>query len=485
MSAARVEIRRGAYADSVTLMQLTREISAVEGVTATQVAMATELNLQLLLELGFAAPHGVSPNDLFIAIRANDDEALEHALTLTRSGLDVPRPSRASAANGVAQPRTVGVAARQAQAHLAVISVPGPHAFTEAMDALDANCDVLLFSDNVSVEQEIVLKDSAARRGRLVMGPDCGTAVVDGIALGFAHRVARGPVGIVAASGTGAQQVLCLLDAASVGVADVLGVGGRDLSAAVAGRSTIEALRRLDADPVTELIIVISKPPAAVTADRVRSLVRTLRTPVRFALLGPGQPDLTEATVRTLRALRRDVPVWRSWRRSARQVNGTLCGLFYGGTLCDEAMLIASAVLGPIRSNVPLHPDWVIGRELRASGHVMIDFGEDTLTRGRAHPMIDPTLRVRYLRDALADAATGVVLLDVLLGYGSPADPVAQLLPMISGARVPIVVTLIGARDDPQGLVSIAERLHAAGASVFTSNAEATRFAVSLVRDDT
>ncbi|HEX8092924.1 FdrA family protein, partial [Jatrophihabitans sp.] len=370
-------------------------------------------------------------------------------------------------------------------AGLALISVPGQHAFPEAMDALDAGWDVLVFSDNVSVDDEIRLKDAAADRGLLVMGPDCGTAVVGGLGLGFSHTLDHGPVGLVAASGTGAQQLLCLLDAAGVGVSAALGVGGRDLSEAVAGRSTLAALRILDADPGTELILVVSKPPAAPVAERVREVAAELGTPVRFAMLGPGQPDLTQAAEAVLTELAVPVPDWPSWTAAgpgaAESRPGALRGLFCGGTLCDEAMLIASAELGEVRSNIALRPDWALDAGLRWPGHLMIDFGDDALTQGRAHPMIDPSLRNRHLAELLADPDTAVVLLDVLLGHGSHPDPVGELLPVLTGSTVPVVVSLIGARRDPQQLEASAQRLHAAGASVFSSNAAATRHALSLL----
>ncbi|MDQ1745700.1 MAG: FdrA protein, partial [Pseudonocardiales bacterium] len=379
---------------------------------------------------------------------------------------------------------TVGSAAAASSAGLALISVPGQHAFTEAMDALDAGCDVLIFSDNVGVADEIALKDAAADRGLLVMGPDCGTAVVGGLGLGFSHTLDRGPVGLVAASGTGAQQLLCLLDAAGVGVSAVLGVGGRDLSEQVAGRSTLAALRALDADPGTELILVVSKPPAASVAERIREVAASLATPVRFALLGPDQPDLTRAAEATLAELGVPVPDWPCWIADpVRPRPGSLRGLFCGGTLCDEAMLIASAALGEVRSNIPLRPDWALDATLHWPGHLMIDFGDDALTRGRAHPMIDPSLRNRRLAELAADPDTAVLLLDVVLGHGSHPDPVAELLPLLGDSPVPVVVSLIGARRDPQQPEPSAHRLHAAGASVFTSNAAATRHALTLIGD--
>ncbi|HEU5269797.1 MAG TPA: hypothetical protein VFU36_07725 [Jatrophihabitans sp.] len=478
----RVEVRRGQYADSVALMLLSRTVSALPGVRAALVAMATELNLDVLAGMGFPRPAVDSANDLLLAIRASDETALAAAFEQAERLLAAPAGA-APAPAGQLPPRTVGAAANQAGPGLAVISVPGQHAFVEAMDALEAGCDVLLFSDNVPVSQEIALKDAAAERGLLVMGPDCGTAVVGGIGLGFSHTLSPGPVGVIAASGTGAQQVLCLLDAAGVGITAALGVGGRDLSDQVAGRSTRAALALLDADPATELILLVSKPPAERVAATLRDELAARATPAELALLGPDSPDLTAAVERALAALGVAVPSWPAWPQPIGQhTGGALRGLFCGGTLCDEAMLLAAAELGEVRSNVPLRPDRALPDPLAvAAGHWMVDFGDDELTRGRAHPMIDPTLRDEQLRRTLADPGTGVVLLDVVLGHGAHPDPAAGLVPILQSARVPVVVSLIGARQDPQDLHATAGRLHAAGASVFLSNAAATRHALALL----
>jgi FdrA protein len=485
VSVERVTVRRGLYQDSVALMQLSRDVGASTGVTAALVAMATDLNLDVLTAMGFQLPDDLdSANELVIAIRADSAAAADLGLARADELLAAPRRTPAAGVGSGTQPRTIGSLVRTIGSGLALISVPGQHAFTEAMDALESDCDVLIFSDNVSVQQEIDLKEVAAERGRLVMGPDCGTAVVGGIGLGFAHTLDAGPVGLVAASGTGAQQVLCLLDAAGVGITAALGVGGRDLSEAVAGRSSIAAIRMLDDDPATELILVVSKPPSDAIGRQLRELAGQLMTPVQFALLGPGEPDLTAATEQALARLGRGVPSWPSWIADGRpaRAGGALRGLFCGGTLCDEAMLIASAELGAVYSNTPLRSDWTLDESLRADGHYMVDFGDDALTRGRPHPMIDPSLRTRYLQAALDDARSAVILLDVVLGHGSHQDPVAELLPLVENSAVPLVISVIGARRDPQSLNESAGRLHRAGASVFTSNAAAARHALALIR---
>jgi len=486
MSAEHVAARAGAYADSVTLMQVSSAARSSEGVEAALVAMATELNLGLLPSMGFRPPAGAGPNDLLIAIRARDGAALATALAVVEAAL-AARPAGTDGTGQVTvRPRTTFGATRQCGPGLALVSVPGRFAFAEAMDALQAGCDVMIFSDNVPAEQEIALKDLAAERGLLVMGPDCGTAIVGGIGLGFSHSLPAGPIGLVAASGTGAQQVLCLLAHAGAGVSAALGVGGRDLSAAIGGRSARAALAALADDPATELIVVLSKPPDPQVAAALRDYAAGLATPVQFAFTGRGQPDLTAATERALRAAGLPVPAWPRWtpehRRPVRP--GMLRGLFAGGTLCDEAMVIASERLGPVRSNIPLRPEWALPPWPVArlpAGHTMIDFGDDELTAGRPHPMIDQTLRLERLAAAAADPQVAVIQLDVVLGHGAHPDPAAGLAPVIAAAPQPVVVALIGAPSDPQGVGRQAETLRAAGADVFASNAAATRFACATV----
>ncbi len=485
-----VEVRPGAYADSVTLLQVSKDVAATPGVVTAQVAMATPLNLEVLASMGFEVP-ATTANDMVVAVMLGPDGDLSAALAAVESAL--ARASRRSAGSGAqeAPPRTTAAALRASGADLALVSVPGEHAAVEAMDALDADRDVMIFSDNVPLDQEVALKQVAAARGRLVMGPDCGTAVVGGLGLGFANRTRPGPVGIVAASGTGCQQLLCLLDAAGVGVAAALGVGGRDLGPVVRGASTREALRRLDADPAVELVVVVSKPPAEDVAAELTRYAEELATPVQFALLGPGRPDLTAAAESVLDALGRPRPPWPTWGSQASpRVSGRyLRGLFVGGTLCDEAMLLAGAELGPVRSNIPLSPDLALDASLTAPAHTMVDFGDDALTAGRAHPMIDPTLRLEHLARVAADDSTAVVLLDVVLGDGAEADPAAQLAPALQAARataradgreLPFVVACVGTDSDPQQLGRQADALAAAGAEVFLSNAQAARRAIAL-----
>jgi FdrA protein len=456
--------------------------------------MATELNADVIRGMGFELPAEAAPNDLVVAIRAESPEGIEAgqaALAAALAGLQAAGAGTGGGFGEAPAPRTLGRAVRAGGANLALVSVPGEYATVEALDAIGSGASVMLFSDNVSVEDEVRLKDAAAANDVLLMGPDCGTAVVGGVALGFANAARSGSVGIVAASGTGAQQVMCLLDAAGVGVSHCLGVGGRDLSAAVGGRSTRQALAALAADDATRSVIVVSKPPADEVLAELESYAAGLAVPVAWATLGAGRPHLTAAVEAALAGQGQAVPTWPSWpTEQAAATGGSLRGLFCGGTLADEAMLIAAEALGGIRSNIPLSPDLALGPGLRDDGHVVIDFGDDQLTRGRPHPMIDPSLRLERIAAEAADPTCGVLLLDLVLGYGSHPDPAGELAEAITAAKdrarrdgreLPVVVSLTGVESDPQGLTRCAEALRAAGASVFLSNAQATECVLSLL----
>jgi FdrA protein len=488
-----LDVRRGVYADSVSLMQVSRSVADTPGVDKALVAMATELNLDLLTGMGFDTPDA-GPNDLLVAIRADDDDALRAALAALDTALAASQGGGDASFGDGPPPRTVRDAAAALSdvggGDLVLVSTPGEHAYLEALDALRAGAHVMLFSDNVPLDAEVALKNEADERGLLVMGPDAGTAIVSGVGLGFANVVEPGPVGVVAASGTGAQQLSCLLEEAGVGVSHVLGVGGRDLTAEVGGRATLTALRALDEDPNTDLIVVLSKPPSEAVASVVRDAAAACSTPVVLGLLGPGERDLTAITEAALDELGASVPVWPTWGEPQPSVSGRLVGLFAGGTLCAEALLVAEDALGQVSSNISKDPARNLGAEVTADGHVLVDLGEDEHTRGRPHPMIDQQLRLERIAAETDRADTGVLLLDVVLGHGAHADPASELAPAIADARrhaadagrdLAVVVSLCGTTSDPQGRDAQAATLAEAGAHVLSSNAEAARTAVALL----
>jgi FdrA protein len=423
----KLEVRPRAYHDSIVLMLASRRMLETPGVEAAMVAMATDLNLEMMRDAGLWSEElaKASPNDLVLAARGDDPGA---AIRAAEQALAERRSAPAAAAE--APPRSLRTAARLLpEANLAMISVPGEHAPWVAWDALQQGLHVFCFSDNVSVGDEVRLKDEALSRGLLFMGPDCGTAILDGVGLGFSNVVPRGPVGIVGASGTGIQQLSCLLAHQGVGISQAIGVGGRDLSAEVGGRMTRDALRRLDDDPETEVIVVVSKPAQAE--------LRT-RKPLHMAILGKDV-DLTAVALEVGGGHLPPDPEPPAW-------SGPVAGIFSGGTLRDEAALIWAG-------------------ESRFSA---VDYGADEFTRGRPHPMIDNTLRLEAIR-----RAEGLVYLDVVLGRGAHPDPAAELAPALAGR--PAVVVLVGTEADPQGLGRQRAALEAAGAAVYLSNSRAAR----------
>ena len=490
----RVVVRRGAYHDSVTLMQVSRQAEQLPGVVAAAAVSATPVNLDLLARQGFDLDAGgLGPGDLVVAVRADDQAAAERAveqverlLAAPAGGGEVGGPAAAAA-----PPRSLrAAAARDPDLNLAFLSVPGRHLAYEAAQALQAGLHVFCFSDGLTLPEEAACKRQAVQRGLLFLGPDCGTAILDGVGYGFANAVEPGPVGVVGASGTGIQEVTCLLDAAGVGISQAVGVGGRDLSATVGGTMTVRALELLAADERTETLVVVSKPPDPRVAATVAEAAARTGKPAVLALLGLREPPALPAGV-VFAASLEDAAAWAAARHGATPAAETLMapaprpgairGLFCGGTLCTEAMLVVAAAAGRVASNVPLRPEWRLADPWSSDGHTFVDCGDDRFTEGRAHPMIDPALRDERLAREAADPATGVVVLDVVLGRGAHPDPAAGLAPLVERARgrVGVVVALCGARGDPQGLERQAAALRQAGAVVVRGAAAAARLAVA------
>jgi FdrA protein len=494
----RLNIRPDTYYDSVTLMLASRDAEGVEGVTFAAAVTATPVNLALLEAQGFTfADADPGPNDLVVAVRADDDDAADAAEQtiadrLTGSVDIAARPP------GDIPPRSFRSARRRnPDINLAFVSVPGRFATAEVAQALESGLDVFCFSDGLSLEDEATLKKVAIEKDLLLMGADCGTAIIDGVALGFANGVERGPIGIVGASGTGIQEVTCLLASAGVGVSHAIGVGGRDMSSVIGGAMTMRGIELLDADESTSIIVVISKPPDATVAGRVVGAAGRAIKPVVVGFLGgggkhdgaPANVDLVgslEATAHEAARLA-GAEIATAAELPQHHTPGFVRGLFCGGSLCYEAMVVLAATGRQVASNVPIREEWRITDVATSEGHTFIDFGEDELTAGRAHPMIDPTLRNERLERESRDPQVGVIVLDVILGFGAHPDPAGDLAPIISAALagrpddLTIAVALCGAEGDPQGVDDQARRLAESGAFVTRNSAQAARSAIAAV----
>jgi FdrA protein len=460
------------YADSVRLMGVAARLRERDGIARAEVFMGTPANLAALAELGGEAD--ARPSDLVIALEGADvDAAFDEAERLLAAAAD-----HGDSADVADPPRSLGSAlGRVIGANIALISVPGEYATLEAHRALSCGLHVLLFSDHVPVADEVALKHRAVELGLLVMGPECGTAMLGGVGLGFANEVPRGPVGIVAAAGTGAQEAACLVAAHGSGVSHIVGVGGRDLSSDVGGLMFRSAMALLADDPGTETLLLVSKPPDRETVQTLATELPTDRRVVA-AFIGLEDPDLPLEAHGTLEAaaaaatgaapegvdeLQAQVDAARD-----RSAGRRLLGLFTGGTLAHEAATILRPVLGPI------------GGEPDDQGHAIVDLGDDRYTQGRPHPMVDPTLRRELLAAAADDGRTGCVLLDVVCGHAAHPDPAGAIAEQVAAAArraVVVVARVCGTAADPQDAGRQAATLRAAGALVAPSNAAAARLA--------
>jgi FdrA protein len=479
-----VRIVRNRYADSVRLMAIAKDLRSRPQVAACEVAMGTAANLAALRALG-ARADDATPADVVLAVDAADDAA---ATVLDEA--EAALAAAVSAPGGGAErppPRTIAdAAARLDGANVALISVPGEYAALEAHHALACGMHVFLFSDHVAEADEIALKRAAGERGLLVMGPGCGTAMLGGVGLGFANVVRRGPVGIVAAAGTGAQEAACLLDAAGVGVSHIIGVGGRDLSAAIGGAAFRQGMRLLAADDETETLLLVSKPPApAVVAGLAEAVPAGKRVVAAFVGWGGGpapfavHPTLEQGALGAAGAGAPDVAGLREVvDAGAAEARGRrVLGLYSGGSLAHEAVTVLEPVLGPIAGNVGHGGE---GRD----GHVVLDLGEEEYTQGRPHPMVDLTVRRAKLAEAAADERVGCVLLDVVLGHGAHPDPASELAEPVAalvGRRALVLARVCGTPADPQDSDRQAQTMRAAGAVVAPSNAALARLAARAV----
>lgn len=524
-------IKPSEYHDSITLMQAAAAVLDMPGVQDAAVVMGTPANHEILAAAGLLTQEASAsrPDDLIIIVEAENLTAAEAALV--RAEAILARRVEHVAEGGQARPKSLSTAIAAAPgANLAIISVGGRYAAQEARTALRSGLHVLLFSDNVPLDEEIALKQLAVERGLLCMGPDAGTAIISGAALGFANQVPRGGVGLVSAAGTGLQGVTCGIARCGAGVSQAIGTGGRDLSEAVGGAMMLQGLRALYEDPDTRVIVLISKPPAANVAEKILEAVRnqssqgdvaTAATPrpptpvkptiVCFLGADPGPIEQAGAIPATnltqAAAIAAALAVDGNWcdalvkleeasvdlialaaAEQAKLSPGqrALRGLFAGGTFCYEAQLILKNLPEPVHSNAPLLKANKLPDSNLSVGHTCVDLGEDEFTQGRLHPMIDPNLRNRRIVQEARDPHTAVILLDVVLGYGAHPDPAgatvdaireAQHVAADAGRHIVFIAAVCGTEADPQVLSRQEAMLRAAGVIVLSDNASAARLA--------
>lgn len=516
----RVMVRKDSYFDSVFLMLISTDVKKLPGIAEAVVAMGTEMNRDLIAGMGLSTDEiaAATANDLIIAVDAEDEAAAERAQTTVDELL---RKKSSTDEGSTYKPATLAAAVRSVpEANLAIISLPGEFAAREARKALEAGVHVMMFSDNVPVAQEVALKKLAVEKGLLMMGPDCGTAIINGQPICFANVVPRGPIGIVAASGTGLQEVSCAIAGAGGGVSQALGTGGRDIKEeAVGGMMMRQCIAALGDDPDTKVIVVVSKPPRKSLTPAVISALESTGKPavvhfvgtepaadaknIRYAgnltaaarmavavatgndsaaALATGEFDLHESEI--------DAIVARE-REKLAPSQKYLRGLFAGGTLTDEAATVLSGPLGGVHSFDASDPALKLADPQVSEGHTIVDLGEDVFTVGRPHPMIDPSIRTERLDREADDPEMALLLLDCVLGYGSHADPAGAMIESIQTAKkkaadrggyLPVVVSITGTEGDPQSRAGQQAKLEAAGCVVMPTNYQAARLAQRILQ---
>lgn len=491
MSVVKWNVRAGAYYDSVVLMQLQRGLLELNGVLDAGVVMATPANKDLLATNNLL-PENVSanPDDLLIVVKAQDAASADDAIGKVDELL---AKRKSSSVSQDFRPRSLSAAVKQLpQANWVLISVPGRYAAGVAREALELNKHVFLYSDNVSLEDEMALKKTAREKGLLVMGPDCGTAIINGIGLGFANRVRRGAIGVVGASGTGTQAVTAHIHELGGGISHAIGTGGRDLKSEVGAVTAHQALDALARDDETKVIVLISKPPSPDVATQLISAAQETGKPVVVYFIGYPAParkignlhfavSLSECAEIAVRLGEQRLET----RDSQSPISSLyLRGLFSGGTLAFETMVGLQATLSPLYSNGPITNYQLLKDPLHSEAHTVIDLGDEFFMVGRLHPMIDNDLRIRRMKQEAADPEVGMILFDVVLGEGSHLDPAGELVPVIKEIRdsrleIEFVAIVIGTDDDPQNLQSQVSALEEARVKVFRTATEAVEY-VSL-----
>jgi FdrA protein len=510
-------IRKAEYYDSVTLMRLAQKLSEIPGVLDSAAVMGSDGNKAILQSGGMMIDElrNAGDNDLLIVFKAECSEIAERALGEIDKIFATLKSSDKKKAVGV--PRTIESALKTfPDANLAIISLAGRFAGDEAMRALRSGLHVMLFSDNVPLETEIELKRYAVSKGLLVMGPDCGTAIINGVPLGFANAVNRGDIGIVAASGTGLQEVSCIISNNGCGISQAIGTGSHDIGNDVGGMMFIEALRALAGDNDTRVILLVSKPPAPETLIKIETIFKDVTKPIVAIFLGAENLQSTKAIyyaesleegalaavalskgddVTKINELleKRNLELTRLAKTEAaklKQGQRYVRGLFSGGTFCYEAQVSLKGKLTDVYSNSPIRGNNNLADVLKSQKHTLIDMGADEFTLGRLHPMIDFSLRKKRIAQEASDPETAVILLDIVLGYGANINPLEELLPAIKEARevakdryISFVCSVTGTESDPQDRLAILGGLREPGVIVEESNAAACKLAGLIARE--
>lgn len=492
-------IKKGSYQDSVVLMLLTNKITAMDGINKVSIMMATPANKDIFRASGLETEElmEAGANDMAIVVDVEDESLVQAVLDETEEFLKNQASKKEEKSGRKAAKNWEQAIKELPDANLAVISIPGVYAAAEADRALDEGMHVFMFSDNVKLEDEVKLKQKAHEKGLIVMGPDCGTGIIQSVPIAFTNRVTKGKIGIVGASGTGIQELTTIIDRLGEGVTNAIGTGGRDLSSEVGGITMLDAVNAMEQDPEVSIVIVISKPPAKEVRNKIVNRLSNYKKPVVTLFLGE-KPEvhaegfyhaytLDEAARIAVQLVRGEKVTLDHFTPEVenpftKEENKTIKAYYSGGTLASEAAMMFKDTMGL---------DVGLGKKegfmLNYEGHIVVDLGDDVYTQGKPHPMIDPAKRIECMQEAADDATTGVILFDIVMGYGSHEDMANALLPAIQklkekaeqeNRKLFFVTTVCGTRLDPQGYDYQKKLMEDAGVIVCDSNKQAVETAL-------
>lgn len=496
----RTIIKKNTYFDSVSLMTLSTRANSIEGVKQVNVAMGTAMNKDVLKNVGLYTEEveTAGKGDLMIVVESREGYDLDELVKKVEEAMMRKNENKETA--DIVYSSVEAAVQENENANLAVISVPGAYAARVARKALNQGLHVMMFSDNVSLEEEISLKKEAHEKGLFVMGPDCGTAIINGQGLCFANKIRKGKIGIVAASGTGAQEVSVRIHDFGGGVSQLIGTGGRDLSEAVGGIMMLDGMRALAEDEGTEIIVLVSKPPAKAVAEKIYKEVKKISKPVVICFIGGNKEEieasgayygkttkqaalqaviLSGVPEETINKHALNLPLIEEVKAKLNPQQKYIRGLFCGGTICEEVTSLVREKYSDVYSNLSKDPAYKLSHTDESKAHTFIDFGDDQFTQGKPHPMIEPSLRLERIVKEARDPEVGVIALDIILGYGSHEDPVEVTLPAIreakaiaekEGRHIEILGFVLGTELDPQNFDLQVKKLMDAGVTISSSS---------------
>lgn len=493
-------VKKGSYHDSVVLMLLTNHISAMQGVNKVSIMMATPANKDIFKQSGLDTEEllAASANDMVVVADIENETIMDTIETEIDAYFKKQNTQTQQTESVKSWDKALE---KMPNADMAVISIAGAYAALEANRALDEGMNVFMFSDNVTIEDEKQLKQRAHDKGLVVMGPDCGTGIIQSVPIAFTNKVNSGKIGIIGASGTGIQELTTIIDRLGEGVKNAIGTGGRDLSSEIGGITMMDTINAMEQDDSIKVMIVISKPPAKAVREMISNRLSAFKKPVVTLFLGE-KPEyheegfyhaytLDEAARLAVNLLRDEdinscvVSADTPENAFDKSENKTIKAYYSGGTLAGEAAMLIKDAL-----NLDTPPEKAEGFMLKHGGHIVVDLGDDVYTQGKPHPMIDPAKRIECMQEATDDSSTGVILFDIMLGYGSHEDMAGALLPTINelkqkaeneGRKLFFIATVCGTRHDYQGYDDAVNKLKNAGVIVCETNKLASQMAIRAI----